>query len=72
MHAERDRTIGRVPLNGLVRTRQHLDTDRGLELDTRAAAIAARTGLGQQPPTPSWSSMLNTARNYVDQGRSTY
>jgi hypothetical protein len=36
MHAEGDRTIGRVPLNGLVRIRQHLDTDRGLELDTRA------------------------------------
>jgi hypothetical protein len=24
-------------------------------------------GLGQQPPAPSWGSMLNTARNYVDQ-----
>lgn len=36
VHAEGDRMIGRVPLNGLVRLRQHLDTDRGLELDTRA------------------------------------
>jgi ABC-type antimicrobial peptide transport system permease subunit len=38
-------------------------------------AIAARViaeaslsflGLGQQPPAPSWGSMLNTAKNYVD------
>jgi outer membrane scaffolding protein for murein synthesis (MipA/OmpV family) len=35
VHLEGDRTIGRVPLNGLVRLRQHLDSDRGLELDTR-------------------------------------
>jgi peptide/nickel transport system permease protein len=37
-----------------------------------AAAIIAEAslsflGLGQQPPSPSWGSMLNTARNYVDQ-----
>src|SRR5947207_8457729 len=37
-----------------------------------AAAIIAEAslsflGLGQQPPEPSWGSMLNTARNYVDQ-----
>ncbi|MBV9360771.1 MAG: ABC transporter permease [Betaproteobacteria bacterium] len=37
-----------------------------------AAAVIAEAslsflGLGQQPPTPSWGSMLNTARNYVDQ-----
>jgi outer membrane scaffolding protein for murein synthesis (MipA/OmpV family) len=36
LHAEGDRMIGRVPLNGLVRVRQHLDTDRGAELDLRA------------------------------------
>lgn len=36
LHAEGDRTFGRVPLNGLVRVRQHLDTDRGTELDLRA------------------------------------
>ena len=35
-HAEGDRTFGRVPLNGLVRVRQHLDADRGIELDLRA------------------------------------
>jgi outer membrane scaffolding protein for murein synthesis (MipA/OmpV family) len=35
LHAEGDRTFGRVPLNGLLRLRQHLDTDRGLELDAR-------------------------------------
>src|SRR6185437_11806805 len=37
-----------------------------------AAAVIAEAslsflGLGQQPPVPSWGSMLNTARNYVDQ-----
>jgi len=37
-----------------------------------AAAVIAEAslsflGLGQQPPAPSWGSMLNTARNYVDQ-----
>jgi peptide/nickel transport system permease protein len=37
-----------------------------------AAAIIAEAslsflGLGQQPPDPSWGSMLNTAKNYVDQ-----
>jgi peptide/nickel transport system permease protein len=37
-----------------------------------AAAVIAEAslsflGLGQQPPAPSWGSMLNTARNYVEQ-----
>ena len=36
-----------------------------------AAAVIAEAslsflGLGQQPPDPSWGSMLNTAKNYVD------
>ncbi|MGZ5072791.1 MAG: ABC transporter permease, partial [Usitatibacter sp.] len=36
-----------------------------------AAAIIAEAslsflGLGQQPPAPSWGSMLNTAKNYVE------
>ena len=36
-----------------------------------AAAIIAEAalsflGLGQQPPLPSWGSMLNTAKNYVE------
>jgi len=36
-----------------------------------AAAIIAEAslsflGLGQQPPQPSWGSMLNTAKNYMD------
>jgi MipA family protein len=35
-YVEGDRDIGRVPLNGLIRVRQHVDTDRGLEVDTRA------------------------------------
>jgi peptide/nickel transport system permease protein len=38
---------------------------------TIASAIIAEAslsflGLGQQPPAPSWGSMLNTAKNYVD------
>jgi peptide/nickel transport system permease protein len=37
-----------------------------------AAAVIAEAslsflGLGQQPPAPSWGSMLNIAKNYVDQ-----
>ena len=36
-----------------------------------AAAVIAEAslsflGLGQQPPEPSWGSMLNVAKNYVD------
>lgn len=34
-YIEGDRDVGRVPLNGLIRVRQHVDTDRGLEVDTR-------------------------------------
>jgi ABC-type dipeptide/oligopeptide/nickel transport system permease subunit len=39
---------------------------------TVATAIIAEAslsflGLGQQPPNPSWGSMLNTAKNYVNQ-----
>lgn len=34
-YVEGDRDVGRVPLNGLIRVRQHVDTDRGLEVDTR-------------------------------------
>jgi peptide/nickel transport system permease protein len=37
-----------------------------------AAAVIAEAslsflGLGQQPPAPSWGSMLNTAKNYIEQ-----
>lgn len=35
VHAEVDRMAGRVPLNGLVRVRQHLNSDRGAQLDLR-------------------------------------
>ena len=31
-----------------------------------AQASLSFLGLGQQPPAPSWGSMLNTAKNYVD------
>ncbi|MGH8706993.1 MAG: ABC transporter permease [Burkholderiales bacterium] len=32
-----------------------------------AEASLAFLGLGQQPPAPSWGSMLNTAKNYLEQ-----
>ena len=39
-------------------------------LSSAAAVIAEASlsflGLGQQPPLPSWGSMLNTAKNYMD------
>jgi len=37
-HAEWDTQLGRMPLNGLVRVRQYLDTDRGAAADLRATA----------------------------------
>ena len=36
VHLEADRMIGPAPVNGLLRLRQHLDTDRGTQLDARA------------------------------------
>jgi outer membrane scaffolding protein for murein synthesis (MipA/OmpV family) len=36
VHVEADHTIGIVPVNGLLRLRQHLKSDRGVELDARA------------------------------------
>jgi outer membrane scaffolding protein for murein synthesis (MipA/OmpV family) len=38
VHAEWDTNLGRMPLNGLVRVRQHLDSDRGTAADLRATA----------------------------------
>ena len=32
-----------------------------------AEASLSFLGLGQQPPAPSWGSMLNTAKNFVEQ-----
>jgi peptide/nickel transport system permease protein len=31
-----------------------------------AEASLSFLGLGQQPPDPSWGSMLNTAKNFMD------
>ena len=31
-----------------------------------AEASLSFLGLGQQPPAPSWGSMLNTAKNYIE------
>lgn len=36
VHAEWDRKLGPVPLDALIRVRQHLDSDRGLQADFRA------------------------------------
>ena len=36
VHLEGDRMIGPAPVNGLLRVRQHLNTNRGTELDARA------------------------------------
>lgn len=38
VHAEWDRKLGPVPIDALVRVRQHLDTDRGLQADFRVTA----------------------------------
>jgi len=32
-----------------------------------AEASLSFLGLGQQPPAPSWGSMLNTAKNFLEQ-----
>jgi outer membrane scaffolding protein for murein synthesis (MipA/OmpV family) len=46
LHAEIDRMMGRVPLNGLVRVRQHLDSDRGAALDLRGnVGVFGRYGI---------------------------
>ena len=36
VHAEWDRKLGPVPVDALIRIRQHLDSDRGMEADFRA------------------------------------
>ena len=65
-HLEADRTLGRVPVNALVRLRQHVDTDRGLELDTRAnvgvyGAYGVAAGLFAQA---TWASEKHFAAYY--------
>jgi outer membrane scaffolding protein for murein synthesis (MipA/OmpV family) len=45
LHLEWDRTIGRVPVNFLIRARQHLDADLGGQADLRVTAgVFARGG----------------------------
>ena len=39
---------------------------RGLAEAVLAESTLSFLGLGVQPPTPSWGSMLNTAKNFVD------
>jgi outer membrane scaffolding protein for murein synthesis (MipA/OmpV family) len=38
LHLEWDRKLGRMPINFLIRARQHLDTDRGGQADLRVTA----------------------------------
>jgi outer membrane scaffolding protein for murein synthesis (MipA/OmpV family) len=38
VHAEWDGRVGRMPLDALLRVRQHIDTDRGLQADLRLTA----------------------------------
>ena len=38
VHAEWDGRLGRMPLDALLRLRQHLDSDRGLQVDLRLTA----------------------------------
>jgi outer membrane scaffolding protein for murein synthesis (MipA/OmpV family) len=42
-HVEWDRDFGRVPVNALVRVRQHLDTDQGLKADLRSTVGLVKT-----------------------------
>jgi outer membrane scaffolding protein for murein synthesis (MipA/OmpV family) len=42
-HLELDRDIGRVPVNALLRVRQHLDTDQGLKIDLRSTVGLVKT-----------------------------
>lgn len=43
LHLELDRDIGRVPLNVLLRHRQHLDFDQGASIDLRSTVGILRT-----------------------------
>jgi peptide/nickel transport system permease protein len=56
---------------GISATSVFIRLTRAQVLAAKSAVIAEASlsflGLGQQPPAPSWGSMLNTARNYVDQ-----
>lgn len=72
-YIEAARTVGNSPLRIVLR---HILPNIVPPLIVQAtlaiaAAIIAEAalsflGLGQQPPTPSWGSMLNTAKNYID------
>ncbi len=72
-YIEAARAVGNPPLRIAVR---HVLPNIAAPLIVQATlAIAAAViaeaslsflGLGQQPPAPSWGSMLNTAKNYVD------
>ena len=67
--------LGRVAhnLDEFAETKRKLAAGEPFEIERSgeyAAVIAEASlsflGLGQQPPAPSWGSMLNTAKNYVE------
>ena len=68
----RGRSVLRPPDHAPVYPPQHLSAATGQSTLTIATAIIAEAslsflGLGQQPPDPSWGSMLNTAKNFLTQ-----
>jgi peptide/nickel transport system permease protein len=72
-YIEAARAIGNSPLRIVLRHGLPNVTASLIEQATLAVAAAVIAeaslsflGLGQQPPAPSWGSMLNTAKNYVD------
>ena len=51
---------------GYVQIKIYSSVDPKLVPAIIAEASLSFLGLGQQPPEPSWGSMLNTAKNYID------
>ena len=67
-YVEAARAVGNSPLRIALR---HVLPNIAAPLIVQSTLVIAEAslsflGLGQQPPSPSWSSMLNTAKNYVD------
>jgi len=73
-YIEAARAVGNPPLRIALRhvlPKHHRAADRaGPRWPSPPRLIAEASlsflGLGQQPPAPSWGSMLNTAKNFID------
>ena len=67
----RTRLAGAVRDTGWLELRHGTDEGAPLASGVEAAIIAEASlsflGLGQQPPAPSWGSMLNAAQRYLSQ-----